>query len=190
MSSSYVTPGHDAAMRRVLAQRDFRLLWLSQVGSTIGDRLTLIALALYVNRIGTPSDVGLVLAAQSIPFVALLLIGGVWADRLPRHRVMVVTDLARAVLHGVLAVLILAGSVEIWQIVVIEALFGRPQGPRCSWRWARARRWRSTRARSWPRPRCWRSCGRASAGSGRRGRRCSASWRWAGARFARALGSG
>jgi predicted MFS family arabinose efflux permease len=111
-------------MRRVLAHRDFRLLWLSQVGSAIGDRLVLVVLALYVNKIGTPSDVGLVLAAQSIPFVALLLIGGVWADRLPRHRVMVVTDVARASLHAVLAVLILAGSVEIWQIVVIEALFG------------------------------------------------------------------
>jgi MFS family permease len=111
-------------MRRVLAYRDFRLLWLSQVGSAVGDRLVVVALALYVNDVGTPSDVGLVLAAQSIPFVALLLIGGVWADRLPRHRVMVVTDLARAALHAVLAVLILSGDVAIWHIVVIEALFG------------------------------------------------------------------
>ena len=111
-------------MRRVLAHRDFRLLWLSQVFSNVGDRLVLIVLALYVNKIGSPSDVGLVLAAQSIPFVLLLLVGGVWADRLPRHRVMVVTDLARAGLHVVLAVLIVAGEVEIWQIVVIEALFG------------------------------------------------------------------
>ena len=111
-------------MRRVLGHRDFRLLWLSQVGSAIGDRLVLVALALYVNEIGSPTDVGLVLAAQSIPFVALLLIGGVWADRLPRHRVMVVTEVARGLLHVVLAVLILAGDVEIWQIVVIEALFG------------------------------------------------------------------
>jgi predicted MFS family arabinose efflux permease len=111
-------------MRRVLAHRDFRLLWLSQAGSAIGDRLVVVALALYVNDIGTPSDVGLVLAAQSIPFVALLLIGGVWADRLPRHRMMVATDLVRAALHVVLAALILAGDVEIWQIVVIEALFG------------------------------------------------------------------
>ena len=64
-------------MRRVLAHRDFRLLWLSQVGSTIADRLVIVALALYVNRIGTPTDVGLVLAAQTLPFVILLLLGGV-----------------------------------------------------------------------------------------------------------------
>jgi MFS family permease len=111
-------------MRRVLAYREFRLLWLSQVGSVVADRLVVVALALYVNRIGTPTDVGIVLAAQTIPFVALLLFGGVWADRLRRHRVMVVTDLARGVLHAVLAGLILAGSAEVWQIVVIEALYG------------------------------------------------------------------
>jgi predicted MFS family arabinose efflux permease len=111
-------------MRRVLGHRDFRLLWLSQVGSTIADRLVIVALALYVNQIGTPTDVGIVLAAQTVPFVALLLLGGVWADRLPRHRVMVVSDLARGVLHGLLAVLILTGTAEVWQLVVIEALYG------------------------------------------------------------------
>ena len=76
-------------MRRVLSHRDFRLLWLSQAVSTLGDSLVLVVLALYVNDIGTPTDVGIVLAAHGIPFVGLLLIGGVWADRLPRHRVMV-----------------------------------------------------------------------------------------------------
>ena len=59
-----------------------------------------------------------------MPLVALLLFGGVWADRLPRHRIMVVTDLVRAGLHALLAALIFTGAVEIWQLVVIEALFG------------------------------------------------------------------
>jgi len=103
-------------MRRVLANRDFRLLWLSQAGSTVADRLVVVALALYVNRIGTPTDVGIVLAAQTVPFVALLLVGGVWADRLPRHLVMVVSDLLRGVLHGLLAALILTGTAEVWHI--------------------------------------------------------------------------
>jgi predicted MFS family arabinose efflux permease len=111
-------------MRRVLAHRDFRLLWLSQAGSTVADRLVAVAIALYVNRIGTPTDVGIVLAAQLVPFVGLLLLGGVWADRLPRHRVMVVSDVARGALHGLLAVLILTGTAEVWHLVVIEALYG------------------------------------------------------------------
>jgi predicted MFS family arabinose efflux permease len=48
----------------------------------------------------------------------------VWADRLPRHRVMVVSDVVRAGLHGVLAALILSGTAEVWHVVVIEALYG------------------------------------------------------------------
>jgi MFS family permease len=62
-----------------------------------------------------------------VPLVALLLFGGVWADRLPRHRIMVVTDLVRAGLHALLAALIFTGAVRIWQLVVIEALFGAAQ---------------------------------------------------------------
>ena len=52
------------------------------------------------------------------------MLGGVWADRLPRHRVMVATDLIRAATHALLAALIFTGAVEIWHIVVIEAVFG------------------------------------------------------------------
>ena len=58
----------------------------------LGDRIVFIALALYVTDIGSPTDVGLVLAANAIPLVLFVLIGGVWADRLERHRVMVATD--------------------------------------------------------------------------------------------------
>jgi predicted MFS family arabinose efflux permease len=112
-------------IRRVLAHRDFRFLWLAQSASVIGDNIVIVALALFVvGRTGSATDLGLVLAAQSLPLVAFLLFGGVWADRLPRHRVMIATDLVRMVLHGLLAALIFADTVEIWQVVVIEVLFG------------------------------------------------------------------
>ena len=109
---------------RVLAHSDFRNLLIGQAASTIGDRIIFVALALYVTDIGSPTDVGVVLAAATIPLVAFLLIGGVWADRLPRHRLMITTDLIRFGLHALLAVLIFADAVAIWHLVVIEALFG------------------------------------------------------------------
>ncbi|HTE60702.1 MAG TPA: MFS transporter [Solirubrobacteraceae bacterium] len=109
---------------RVLRLNDFRNLFIGQAASTVGDRIVFVALALYVTDIGSPSDVGIVLAAATLPLVGFLLIGGVWADRLPRHRVMIVTDLIRFSLHAVLAALIFTGTVEIWHIVAIEALFG------------------------------------------------------------------
>ncbi|MGA2452622.1 MAG: MFS transporter [Solirubrobacteraceae bacterium] len=111
-------------IRRVLRYRDFRMLWLAQSASVIGDNIVLVALALFViERTGSATDLGLVLAAQALPLVTFLLIGGVWADRLPRHRVMIATDLVRFALHALLAVLIFAGQVPIWQLVVIEMLF-------------------------------------------------------------------
>ena len=109
----------------MLRSRDFRLLWLSQSASVIGDALVVVAIGIYVTRLtGRASDVGLVLAAYSVPLVLFLLIGGVLADRLPRQQVMVVSDLVRAVLHGTLALLILTGAVRIWEMVVIGGLFG------------------------------------------------------------------
>jgi len=116
------------AYLRVLGYRDFRYLFLGQSASVIGDRAVVVAIALFVTlRTGSATDLGLVLAAQSVPLVALLLFGGVWADRLPRHRIMVVTDLVRAALHTLLAALIFTGAVRIWQLVAIEALFGAAQ---------------------------------------------------------------
>jgi hypothetical protein len=49
----------------VLRERNFRLLFLGQAASTLGDGIVFVALALYVTDIGSPSDVGLVLAAAT-----------------------------------------------------------------------------------------------------------------------------
>lgn len=113
------------ALPRLWRETDFRWLFLSQTISTTGDRMVLVALALLVTeQTGSTTDLGIVIAAQTLSLVTFLLIGGVWADRLPRHRIMVSTDLIRAVLHGLLALLIFSGTVEIWHIVAIEVCFG------------------------------------------------------------------
>ena len=110
---------------RVLRHPNFRYLFLGQSASVIGDRVVVVAIALFVTqRTGSATDLGLVLGSQELPLVALLLFGGVWADRLPRHRIMISADVVRATLHATLAVLIFTGEVRIWQLCVIEALFG------------------------------------------------------------------
>jgi len=111
-----------------LRSRAFRLLWLGQSVSVIGDGLVIVAIGLVVTRLtGDPGDVGLVLAGYSVPLVLLVLLGGVIADRLPRQAVMVVTDTLRAVAHLTLALLIATGWVRIWQMVVIGVVFGASQ---------------------------------------------------------------
>jgi MFS family permease len=110
---------------RVLRHRDYRWLWASQSTSVIGDSIVFVALALFViDRTGSATDLGLVLAAGTLPLLVFLLLGGVWADRLPRHAVVIATDLVRFALHALLAALIFTGEIRIWELVVIEALFG------------------------------------------------------------------
>jgi len=110
---------------RVLRHRDFRLLWLASSASMVGDRIVTVAIALFVvDLTGSATDLGLVLAAYSLPLIGFLLVGGVFADRLPRHLVVVATDLVRFALHALLALLIVTGEVRIWHVVAIGLLFG------------------------------------------------------------------
>lgn len=110
---------------RVLRHRDFRLLWLANSASTVGDRIVTVALALFVVELtGSATDLGLVLAAYGLPLIVFLLIGGVFADRIPRHRLAVATDVVRCALHALLAVLIVTGEVRIWHVMAIGVVFG------------------------------------------------------------------
>jgi len=108
-----------------LEERNFRLLWLGQTGSTIGDGLSFVAIAFAVLEIGgTATDIGIVFAAFFLPNVVFLLVGGVWADRLPRNYVMLTSDGVRAVVQIGLALLLFSGSAQVWHIVIAVALHG------------------------------------------------------------------
>jgi MFS family permease len=110
---------------RVLRRRNFRQLYLGQSVSVIGDGLLPVALTFAVlDLTGSASDLGIVLAAQSLPLVALALVGGVWGDRLRRQWVMLVSDLVRAVVLAVLAALLIGGTAKLWHLIVLLALYG------------------------------------------------------------------
>ena len=113
---------------RVLRFPNFRYLFLGQSASSVGDQVVIVALALYVTeRTGSATDLGFVLAAQALPMIALILFGGVWADRFGgpgRRRIMIGADSVRAGLHLTLAALIFAGGASVFEMIVIEALFG------------------------------------------------------------------
>lgn len=109
----------------LLRNRHFRGLWLGQSLSAVGDRIALIALTLYVTReTGSPTSVGLVLAASIVPLLLLLVLGGVWGDRLSRVRIMVAADLVRFAAHALLAVLVFADAATVPWIVAIRVVAG------------------------------------------------------------------
>src|SRR5213595_1695888 len=112
-----------------LRERRFRLLWLGQATSTFGDGLVPVALAFAVIQTldGSPTDLGIVLAAQTLPLVVFVLAGGVWADRLPRQMVMLVSDVIRCAVQAMMAVLLLSGRAELWELIFLVAIYGTAQ---------------------------------------------------------------
>ncbi len=113
-------------MRRgAWGERSFRLFFFGQGISAVGDRVVSVALAFAVlDLTGSVKDLGLVLAAQTVPLVGFLLLGGVWSDRLPRRTIMIASDLVRAGAQGVSAALLVTGDARVWQLVVLQAIYG------------------------------------------------------------------
>ena len=108
-----------------LGERDFRLLFIGRTISLFGSSFAPIALAFAVITLtGSPSDLGLVLSAYMLAHLVFLLAGGVWADRLPRHLVMVTSDVLSAGAQIAAAILLLAGIAETWHLIVLAALKG------------------------------------------------------------------
>jgi MFS family permease len=108
-----------------LRAHSFRYLFLGRTTSFIGNAFANVALAFAVlDLTGSKADLGFVLAARSIPQVLFLLVGGIWADRLPRHRVMVASNVASGLSQGAIAVLLLTGQAEVWHIAVLAAVNG------------------------------------------------------------------
>jgi MFS family permease len=108
-----------------LTERPFRLLWLGQTTSAIGDVMVPVALAFAVFQIGGGgTELGLVLASLAVGRTAFILVGGVWADRLPRRLVMLTCDAIRAVVDAFIAVALLTGAMHVWMFVVTSFLFG------------------------------------------------------------------
>ena len=109
----------------VLRHRDVRVFLSARFVSLLGTSIAPIALVFAVLDVSdTASAVGLVLAARSIPNVIFLLIGGVIADRLPRHLVLVVANTVSGLTQAMAAVLVFSGHAQIWQLAAIEAVNG------------------------------------------------------------------
>jgi Major Facilitator Superfamily len=108
-----------------LREREFRLLFGARVTSFFGNAMAPVALAFAVlDLTGSKSDLGFVLAARQGAQIAFLLVGGVWADRLPRHRVMVASNVASGASQAVLAALLLSGHGRIWELLALSAVNG------------------------------------------------------------------
>jgi MFS family permease len=103
--------------------RRFRTLWLATAVSNLGDGLRLAALPLLATRLtDDPRLIAGVAVAERLPWLLLILPGGVLADRLDRRKLRVRLDLVRAVIMGGLTVLVATGNSSMVAIYVVAAL--------------------------------------------------------------------
>ncbi len=111
--------------RGSVRDRDFRLFFGAFATSAVGTGMLPVALSFAVLEDGyTATELGFVLAAQTVPLIALLLVGGVAADRYPRKTVMVAADALRCGAEIVLTILVLAGAPTLTQFIFLSALLG------------------------------------------------------------------
>jgi MFS family permease len=109
----------------VLRLRNFRNVFIGEAVSLRGDGLFPVALTFGVLDLhNSGTEVGLVLAAFSLPMVLFTLIGGVWADRLRREWVMIASDLVRFVTMALIAALLLSGRGQVWSLALLGFVYG------------------------------------------------------------------
>lgn len=112
-------------MRGPLSFAPFRWLLAARTTAIVGNAVAPIALAFAVlDLTGSAADLGLVVAARSVANVAMLLFGGVIADRLPRGAVLVGSSLAAAATQGTIAALVLTGTAGIPILVLLGIVNG------------------------------------------------------------------
>lgn len=105
----------------LLHQPGFRGLWLAQTVSQVGTQITLLAMPLVAILVldAGPLEVGILGAVDFLPFLLFTLPAGVWVDRLPRRRILIVADLGRALVLAVVPVAYLTGALAMWQLYVV-----------------------------------------------------------------------
>ncbi|WP_345752753.1 MFS transporter [Microbacterium rhizophilus] len=109
----------------ILRQRNFGWFFASRFVNMAGSAMSHIALAFALLEVSdSPTALGQVIAAHTIPMVALLLVGGVIADRFPRRVVIQLGNVLSGLVQASLAALVLTGVAEIWMLVVLSTIHG------------------------------------------------------------------
>ncbi len=120
-------PKRPASIFAALRYRDYRLLWGGLMVSNLGTWMQFTAMGYFVARLaGSPHaaalDLGILGASRAIPVLLLSPLAGVIADRLPRRRVLVVTNTTMAIAALLLALLASANRLDMIGLVLISAL--------------------------------------------------------------------
>jgi len=117
MTDSTVSPA-PLGVRAILRIRDFRLLWLGQLISEAGDGLTNLTLLLLVNALtGSTAALAAMAIVLAIPPLTIGLVAGTYVDRIDRRRIMLASDLLRAIV--VLGFILVGSASSLWLLYIL-----------------------------------------------------------------------
>ncbi|MEV8532119.1 MFS transporter [Streptomyces sp. NPDC051211] len=106
-------------------QPSFRLLWLGQSLSLLGDGFSYIAFSwITLGLTGSTLALGWVLACQAVPRALLTLVGGSLSDKWSSRTLMKFSSWARAALMAAVGVAGMAGALNVWLLCCAAAAFG------------------------------------------------------------------
>ena len=112
-----------------LAERNFRFVFASTTISALGDGVSTIALAFAVLQISdSAAALGIVIAARQVANAGITLAAGVWADRLPRHLVLVAAALVQGAVQAISAILLLSGHATVPLLAALAVVYGLAEG--------------------------------------------------------------
>jgi len=121
-------PGRGSGWARgllALRHRNFRLYWVGQLVSLMGTFMQTIGQAwLVLERTHSPWQLGLVGALQYVPVLVFSIFGGVFADRWPKRRLLIVTQTAAMLQALALWALVATDQVQIWHVYALAVLLG------------------------------------------------------------------
>jgi MFS family permease len=105
---------------------EFRKLWIGQLVSASGSAITTVALPLVavLTLHASAVEMGVLAALTVLPHLVFGLPAGVWVDRWSLRRVLVATDVGRALLLGSIPVAAAVGALRMWQMYVVAVLAG------------------------------------------------------------------
>jgi MFS transporter, DHA3 family, macrolide efflux protein len=107
------------SLNQLAGLRNFLLIWVGQVISSVGSRLSSFALGIWVLRTtGSPTNFAMTFLAMTIPSLVVSIVAGALVDRWDLRRTMIVCDLLSAVTMLALAGLSVIGHLTIWHIYV------------------------------------------------------------------------
>ena len=122
------TPGHESGAP-IWRDPAFATIWTGQTASLFGDQVTGLALPwLILLDTHRPLDAGLVAAARYVPIVLIGLVAGTLADRADRRRLLIASDLARALALGIVAAIgALRRAPALWVLALVVLVLGAGQ---------------------------------------------------------------